>query len=284
MASKATDAELRQALDVARRNRVEGRLAGAYPAQLAGVLAETRAADNLFALQVGQVTGCFRDAGIPAMLIPPGVPGSHAGASIEMVVPERDWHRALTVLSDWYEHGSTSRRGTSTSALLHSAAGPELHLHTSVSWFGVPNCSMDRLLHRAYRNTGGLRVPEPADYLRIWLAQALFQDLVFDLSTLLTVRGLLRPAVIMNACAEARREGWEASLGDVLAAVIGTVESLDRGLAVSLPVPLPLSPSLGRWPARIPGPRRQVSGERAAAAGVQGGGARDRQLHTVQTR
>jgi O-antigen/teichoic acid export membrane protein len=281
-ASKATDAELQQALDLARRNRVEGSLACAYPAQLAGALAETRAADNLFALQVGQVSGCFRDAGIPAVLIPPGVPGGQAGASIEMVVPERDWSRALTVLSDWYEHRSTCRRGTSTSAVLCSAAGPELHLHTSVSWFGVPACSTDQLLHRAHPNTGGPLVPAPADYLRIWLAQALFQDLVFDLSTLLTVRGLLRPAVIMNACAEARREGWEAGFGDVLAAVIGAIESLDRGLAVSLPVPLPLSPSLGRQAARTPG--RPVSDERDAAVGIQPARAPDRQLHTLETR
>jgi O-antigen/teichoic acid export membrane protein len=281
-APKATDAELQQALDVARRNRVEGSLAGAYPAQLAGVLAETRAADNLFALAVGRVSGCFRDAGIPAVLIPPGVPGGHADASIEMVVPERDWRRALTVLSDWYEHRSTGRRGTSTTAELYSAAGPELRLHTNVSWFGVPACSTDRLLHRAHRNTGGPLVPAPADYLRIWLAQALFQDLVFDLSTLLTVRGLLRPAVIMNACAEARREGWEAGFGDVLAAVIGVIESLDRGLAVSLPVPLPLSPSLGRQAAR-PHVRR-MSDDRVAAAGIPAVRARDRQLHTVETR
>jgi O-antigen/teichoic acid export membrane protein len=281
-APKATDAELRQALNVASRNRVEGRLAGAYPAQLAGVLAETRAAGNLFALQVGRVSGCFRDARIPVVLIPPGVPGGQAGASIEMVVPERDWRRALTVLSDWYEHRSTSRRGTSTTAALYSAVGPELHLHTSVSWFGVPACSTDRLLHRAYRNTGGLWVPTPADYLRIWLARALFQDLVFDLSTLLTVRGLLRPAVIMDACAEARREGWEAGFGDVLAAVIGVIESLDRGLAVSLPVPLPLSPSLGRQPAHPP--VRRMSDDRAAAVGILAARARDRQLHTAETR
>ena len=30
---------------------------------------------HLFALAVGRVSGCFRDAGIPALLIPPGVPG-----------------------------------------------------------------------------------------------------------------------------------------------------------------------------------------------------------------
>ena len=84
---KAADAELRQALDVARRNRVEGCLARAYPAQLADVLEEARAADELFALHVGQVTGCLRHAGIPAVLIPVGTPGDHIGASIEMVIP-----------------------------------------------------------------------------------------------------------------------------------------------------------------------------------------------------
>ena len=41
-APEATDAELHQALALARHNRVEGRLARAYPEQLSDVLAEVR--------------------------------------------------------------------------------------------------------------------------------------------------------------------------------------------------------------------------------------------------
>ena len=51
-------------------------------------------------------------------------------------------------------------------------------------------------------------IPAPADYLRIWLAQALFQNLTLDLSKLLAVRNLLHPTVITAARAEASREGW----------------------------------------------------------------------------
>lgn len=242
---KATDAELQQALELARRNRVEGRLARAYPAQLAGVLAETCATDELFALRVGQVTGCLRYAGIPAVLIPAGLPSDQEGASIEMVVPERYWRRALAALADWYEHNATYRLGQSTTAMLYPAAGPELRLHTSASWFGVPVFSTDRLVSRARWNRSGLLVPAPADYLRIWLAQALFQDLVLDLSALLTVCGMLHPAVIKDARAEARREGWHGGFDDVLAAAGDAIDRMDRGLPVSLPVPLPLTPALG---------------------------------------
>jgi O-antigen/teichoic acid export membrane protein len=238
---RASDAELERALELARRNRVEGSLAGAYPMQLANVLAETRAAAKLFTVQVGQVASSFLDAGIQAVLIPPGAPGDHTGASIEMVVPERDWRRALTVLADWYEHRATSLQGDSTTAVLYALAGPELRLHTSVSWFRVPAFPTERLLDRARRNSVGLTVPAPADYLRIWLARAVFQDLVLDLSSLLTVCGLLRPAVVMNARAEARREGWHAEFGDALAVARDAIDRLDRGLPVDLPVPLPVS-------------------------------------------
>ncbi len=257
---KATDAELWPALDAARRNRVEGCLARAYPAQLAGVLAEAHGADRLFALHVGQVTGCLRHAGIPAVLIPAGTPGDHIGASVEMVVVERDWRRALAALAGWYGHRSTYQFGNSTTAVLDLAAGFELRLHTSVSWFGVPELPTDRLLSRASRNSGGLLVPAPADYLRIWLAQALFQDLGLDLSRLMTLRSLLRPAVVMHARAEARREGWHAGFADALAVAEAAIDRLDRGLPVTLPVPLPLSAVLRgpavqapvRAPVRIP--------------------------------
>jgi O-antigen/teichoic acid export membrane protein len=278
---KVTDAELGQALELARRNRVEGSLARAYPARLSAVLAETSAAGKLFAFHVGQVAGCLDGASIPAVLIPPGVPGDHVGASIEMIVPEREWRRALTVLADWYEHRSTLRLRNCATAVLHSVAGPELRLHTGVSWFGVPAFPTDRLLHRARRNSGGLVVPAPADYLRILLAKALFEDLVLDLSAILTVCGLLRPAVIMNARAEARREGWHAGFGAALAAVNSAIERLDRGLPVSLPVPLPLSPSLGE-PAHARD--HEAPDEQEGAMVFPAAGAGERDLHTVETR
>ena len=69
VARKATDAELHQALVLARRNRVEGRLALAYPAQLPDVLGEARITAQLFAHHLHQVASCLHRAGIPAVLV-----------------------------------------------------------------------------------------------------------------------------------------------------------------------------------------------------------------------
>ena len=103
-----------------------------------------------------------------------------------------------------------------------------------------------RLLARARKSRGGFcLIPAPADYLRIWLAQALFQDLTLDLSRLLAVCNLLHPTVITVARAEASREGWRADFDGALAAAGGAIDRLDRGLPVNLPVPMPVSQSLG---------------------------------------
>ena len=250
-ARKATDAELHQALVLARRNRVEGRLACAYPAQLPDVLGEARAATELCVRHVYQVVGRLRRAGIPSVLIPDGLPGDHVGTSIDLVVPEQHWGNALTALGDWYVHRSTYRLERSITALLYPSAGPGLHLHTSVSWFGVPMLPTGRLLSRARRNRRGFLVPASADHLRIRLAQALFQDLALDLSALLIVCDLLHPAVITAARAEASREGWRAGFDDALAAAVGAIDRLNHGLPVSVPVPMPVSQFLGTSPEHV---------------------------------
>lgn len=248
-APRVTDADLRQALDLARRNRVEGRLACAYPDQLAELRAENRAAVELFNRRLGEVMEGLRRAGVPAVLIPAGLPSDHAGASIEIVVPERERRRALTVLGA-------------------PAGGPPLRLHTSASWFGIPVLSGERLLSAARRNRHGLLIPAPADYLRIRLAQALYQDLVLDLSGLLAVHSLRHPAIVTDARDQARREGWQPGFDDVLAAAGDAIDRLDRGLPVALPVPLPLAPLFGAAP---PPSRREplapaIPGRRPAGA------------------
>lgn len=249
---RATDAGLRQALELARRNPVEGRLARAYPAQLADVLTETRTIDEWFGLHVGQATGYLRGVGIPAVLMTAGMPGGRGSASIELIIPERYWRRALAALTDRYVHSSTYQLGPSISAMLYPAAGPELYLHTSASWFGLPVVSTDRLLSRARWDRRSLLVPAPADYLRVWFARALFRGLVLDLSSLLTVCNLFRPTVITDARTEASREGWHAGFEDVLTAASSAIDPLNRGLPVSLPAPLPLTPALGA--AAVPAP------------------------------
>ena len=94
-ARKATDAELRQALVLARRNRVEGRLSCAYPAQLSGVLGEARVTAELFARNLRQVANCLHGKGIPTVLIEVGLAGDQVDANIDLIVPERQLaHRA----------------------------------------------------------------------------------------------------------------------------------------------------------------------------------------------
>ena len=169
-ARKATDAELHQALVLARRNRVEGRLALAYPAQLSGVLAEARVTAELFARNLRQVASGLQRAGIPAVLIEVGRPGDHVDTSIDLVIPEQHWHGALTALADWYVQSSTYQLEHSAMALLHPSTGPGLHLHTSVASFGVPVLPTRRLLARARKTEWPLPHPSagrlPADLSR----------------------------------------------------------------------------------------------------------------------
>ena len=140
---------------------------------------------------------------------------------------------------------STYQLERSTTALFYPSTGPGLHLHAGVSWFGVPAFPTRRLLARARKSRGGFfLIPAPADHLRIWLAQALFQNLTLDLSRLLAVCNLLHPSVIRVARAEASREGWRADFDGALAAAGGAIDSLDRGLPVNLPVPMPVPQTL----------------------------------------
>jgi hypothetical protein len=212
------------------------------------VLAEVRVAAESFWRNLHQVVGRLDGAGIPAMLIKDSMPGDHIASSIDLVVPEQRWRSALTALADWYVDRSTYQLERSATALLYPSAGPGLHLHTGVSWFGVPVLPTGRLLARACRNPNGFLIPAPADYLRFWLARALFQNLAMDLSELLAVCNLLHPVVITAARAESSREGWRAGFDDALAAAGGAISRLDRGLPVSLPLPLTVPQSLGTRP------------------------------------
>jgi O-antigen/teichoic acid export membrane protein len=262
-ARKATDAELRQALVLARRNRVEGRLSCAYPAQLSGVLEEARVTAELFTRNLRQVANCLHGKGIPTVLIEVGLAGDQVDANIDLIVPERNWHTALTALADWYVKSSTYQLKHSTMALLYPSTGPGLHLHTSVSWFGVPALPTRQLLAHARRGHGGFLIPAPADYLRIWLAQALFQNLSLDLSKLLAVRNLLHATVVTAARAEASREGWRSDFDQALAATGDAISRLDRRLPVKVPVPMPVPHSLSFGGVTISGDKYVASASRA---------------------
>ncbi|MET8506949.1 lipopolysaccharide biosynthesis protein [Streptomyces sp. NPDC004787] len=252
----ATDAELLGALAVARRNQVEGVLARAYPERLAATRAEVAAATGLFRRNLTESTARLRAAGIPAVLIKADLSGDYVYGNFDLVVPTGCWRQAQRALAGWYVRRESYWLERSTKVLLDPASGPAAHLHTAVSWFGIPVVPTDRLFTRARpavspdghgadgAGSAAWLVPCPADRLRIWLAHALFQNLALDLSELLALRELLSPAVLAEARREAAREGWAGGGGRALAVAVDAMERLDRGEPVPLPVPLPVGTSL----------------------------------------
>ncbi|MBX9426964.1 lipopolysaccharide biosynthesis protein [Streptomyces lateritius] len=248
----ARDEELLAALAEARRNQVEGRLARAYPRQLAATLTEVELATGLFRRNLVESTDRLRAAGIPTVLIKADLAGDYVYGNFDLVVPPGRLRAAQAALDGWYAHRTTYWLERSTKVLLEPPSGPAAHLHGSVSWFGVPVVPTERLFDRAERpaSTDGRGdgcawlTPCPSDRLRIWLAHALFQNLSLDLSELLALRPLLRPEVLAEARDEAAREGWCTGGRQALAAATEAMARLDRGESVPLPLPLPVRTSL----------------------------------------
>ncbi len=240
----ATSPQLKAVLALARRNHVEGRLARAYPQQLSHVAAEVRTARGLFARNLAQVTSRLGEADIPAVLVKGELPDDCVRNDFELVVEERHWDGTYTALAGWYVHSSTYWLERTTKALLFPPVGPALHLHTGVSWYGVPVVLTDQLLARASGNGHGCLSPAPVDELRIWLAHAMFQNLALDLSELFAVRDLLRPELIEDGREEAAREGWRTGYDAAIAAACAAINRLDGGAPLGLPVQLPLPLSL----------------------------------------
>ncbi|MFJ9810304.1 lipopolysaccharide biosynthesis protein [Streptomyces sp. NPDC101158] len=255
----ATDAELAGALAVARRNQVEGVLARTYPDRLAATRDEVAAATALFRRNLFESTRLLRSEGIPTVLIKADLSGDYVYGNFDLVVPYGRWEQAQEALAGWYVRRERYWLERSSKVLLDPVSGPAAHLHTAVSWFGVPVVPTDRLFARALPVDGagttpgvalvnGSRpawlVPCPADRLRIWLAHALFQNLTLDLSELLALRGLLSPDTVAEAHREAAREGWASGSGRALEAALDAMARLDRGEPVPLPLPLSVGTSL----------------------------------------
>ncbi|GGT23138.1 hypothetical protein GCM10010222_76300 [Streptomyces tanashiensis] len=248
----AADEELHGALTAARRNQVEGRLARAYPRQLAATLEEVESATGLFRRNLLESTARLRAAGIPTVLIKADLAGDYVYGNFDLVVPPGRLRAAQAALDGWYAHRTTYWLERTSKVLLEPPHGPAAHLHGSVSWFGVPVVPTERLFARAGRpehapgEADGYAwlTPCPSDRLRIWLAHALFQNLTLDLSELLALRPLLRPEVLAEARLEAAREGWSAGGRAALSVAVEAMARLDRGEPVPLPLPLPVGTSL----------------------------------------
>ncbi|MFF3837722.1 lipopolysaccharide biosynthesis protein [Streptomyces sp. NPDC001930] len=145
----AADEELLGALAAARRNQVEGRLARAYPRQLAATLTEVESATGLFRRNLVESTDRLRAAGIPTVLIKADLAGDYVYGNFDLVVPPGRLRAAQAALDGWYAHRTTYWLERSTKVLLEPPKGPAAHLHGSVSWFGVPVVPTDRLFARA---------------------------------------------------------------------------------------------------------------------------------------
>ncbi|WP_435057897.1 lipopolysaccharide biosynthesis protein [Streptomyces sp. bgisy060] len=243
----AGEEELRKALVTARHNQVEGRLARAYPRQLAGTLGEVEGATALFRRNLVAATERLRAVGIPTVLIKADLSGDYVYGNFDLVVPPGRLRAAQQALEGWYAHRETYWLERSSKVLLQPPSGPAAHLHGSVSWFGVPVVPTERLFARAVppeEDGCAWLTPCPPDRLRIWLAHALFQNLALDLSELLALRPLLRPGVLAEAHREASLEGWDAGGREALATAVAAMARLDRGEPVPLPLPLPARTSL----------------------------------------
>jgi O-antigen/teichoic acid export membrane protein len=269
--SEASAGELTDALALARRNRVEGCLARAYPHQLVHVLADLRAADDLFTRYLHQVTDRLRRARIPAVLIE-DLRRDHICSSIDLVVSEQDWHQALDVLAGWSQYSIVDSRECSAKSVFYPAAGPSLVLHTGFAPYGIRALPADRLVARAFRDPHGTLIPAAADFLRLRLACALFSDRALDLAALRSLRRVMRTEVLTAARAEARREGWGTGFDLTLATAGGAMERLDRGGMLDIPVPVRAPVPPADHPDRGRGTGRTASPDRDAAPALSPSG------------
>jgi O-antigen/teichoic acid export membrane protein len=235
-APEKTEEGLNEVLALARVNGVEGRLAQLYPKQLAHVLAQVNAATYLYAGVLREAANRLRDQGIPAVFIEDGITGFRSRGSFDLVIPRQYWRQISQVLpaSDSIYIEETGK------IFVHPPAGPSINIYPDLSWLGTQFLPVDGLLAHAARTRDGILVPSRADYLRILLGHALFQGHALDLSQLLVLWGLIRrPALIMAARAEAGTEGWLNGFEQMLALVGDSIDSLEQGREISLPVQPP---------------------------------------------
>lgn len=234
--------ELEGAVEAAKRNHVEGRLARAYPELLSAELAWAGERTSAFRRNLAESTRRLLGAGVQAVLVKAG--DDYTYSNFDLVVGDDGWPRAIEALGGWGKRWS-SHWAEPGKLLVHPDTGPAAHLHREVSWFGVPVVANERLMSRSTRGDGETWwLPKPADELRITLAHAAFQNLSLDLSELLAIRELLRPAIADEARAEAEHEGWTSGFEHLFATAVAAKRRLDAGEAISIPVPLPLPASV----------------------------------------
>lgn len=231
-----TAEQLNDLLALGRLNGVEGKLAQLYPAQLAAVLVQVRAATYLYSRVLREAGMRLQKAGIPAVFIEEGLSGFRSRGNIDLVIPRQFWRQIVRILPDvdsiWIEEVGR--------LVFQPPAGPSVYIHPDLSWLGVNFVTTRQLVAHAVRTRNGILVPSRVDYLRILLGHALFQQHDLDLSQLLVLWGLMRrPAVIMAARAEADREGWLSRFEDMLALAGESINRMHQRQEIELPVQVP---------------------------------------------
>jgi hypothetical protein len=254
------DLTLAAALDVARRNRVERQLVEAFPARLsdpATRLDGQRAAFRRALAESGRVLDA---AGVPACLIKVDPAEDLAYENFDVVVPREWWPAALAALAVWAT-GTSHHRLERDKRFLHNPDGPDLHLHSRVSWYEVPVVDAEPLLARTEEAVVGFRRPAAPDRLRILLAHAAFQTMCLDLRDLLELRAL-GDAATGDARELARAEGWSGLFEHAHGVGTEAIAALDRGRTPRLPAPLSGRVALARGAEHV---RRLARRERAGA-------------------
>ena len=231
------DALLAAALAVARENRVERAVVEAHPGRLGPELARLDGDRASFRDALAASGAALEAAAVPACLIKVDPDDDLGYENFDVVVPLEDWPEALGALAGWAD-GTSRHRLERDKRFVHNPHGPDLHLHSRVSWYEVPVIDAAPLLARAATAIPGFGVPAPADRLRTLLAHAAFQTLCLDLRDLRDLRELLDAGVVDEARPLARSEGWAGLFEHALAVGRAAVGELDAGRTPRLPAPL----------------------------------------------
>lgn len=244
-AVEPSDATLRAALELARRNEVEAPFVRAWRDRLPEeARATTRALDE-FRRNLAEACRRLDAVGIRPVLIKAPSPDEYTYTNFDLVVGADGYERAIEALRPWAARSSLYPLERATKILLYPSSGPAIHLHREVAWFDIPAVATEDLRQGSVPAPGMLyAVPGPDLAFRILLAHAAFQNLSLPLADLVAYRSL-RPGVDVAAAAgQARRDGWGRGFRDAHAAAERATARLDRGEAPPLPVRMPAASSL----------------------------------------
>lgn len=231
---------LRDALRLARSHQVEEPVARLYAGSAPNeALKRLELQAQLFTANLLEATSKLAKAGVPPLLIKADPNHVFEYDNFDLVVGADGWDRAVQTLAEWGPRRRVHLLEPGK-MLLYPAFGPAAHLHREVSWFGIPAFSTERLRAGATYSAGvPYLLPAPADSLRLWVGHAVFQNLAFLLSELLSLRALFTPGLVAEARRGAAQDGWQGAFSTAVDIAEAAVADLDRGVLPRLPVTIP---------------------------------------------